>query len=394
MKGYKKFILAFAVILAIYIVAEMNRPKPFNWDVTLSKDDKDPYGGFILYEQLKDLFPRAAINTYRLPVYNQVNNFQSVNTAYFLIDPVLQLSTNDINELLNYVVTGNYVFLSAENFGRALMDTLNFKTMRRFDFLPDDSAAPDFENPALKVTRRISFKKMTIDGYISEFDTARSVVLGNNRRKDVNFIKMPYGEGAIFIHAAPVCFSNYFMVTADNAEYTAKALSYLPKNVTGIFWDEYYKLGPSGSRNPLRFLLNDPFLRWAFRIGVFTMVMFVLFEMKRRQRVIPVITPLKNSTLEFVETVGTVYFNQRDNKNIALKKISYFLEYIRSAFYLPTAQLNDEWRASVAGKSGLSENEVQELMDIIQTVQVSDSVTDETLLLLNKKIDSFYQKVK
>jgi hypothetical protein len=394
MKGYRKFIFAFALILAVYIVAEMNRPKPFNWDVTLSKDDKDPYGGFILYQQLKDLFPKAAINTYRLPVYNQVNNFNSVNTVYFLIDPVLQLSANDISELLNYVVTGNYVFISAENFGSALMDTLNFKTMRTFDLMHNDSSAPDFKNPALKTGSRITFKKMTIDGYISEFDTARSVVLGNNRRNDVNFIKMPYGEGAIFIHAAPVCFSNYFMVTAENAEYTAKALSYLPKNVTGIFWDEYYKLGPSGSRNPLRFLLNDPFLRWAFRIGVFAMVMFVLFEMKRRQRIIPVITPLKNSTLEFVETVGTVYFNQRDNKNIALKKISYFFEYIRSAFYLPTAQLNDEWKSSVANKSGLPEHEVQEIIGIIETVQTSDSISDETLLLLNKKIDSFYEKVK
>src|SRR5688500_12722468 len=151
MKGYKKFIFAFAVILTIYIVAEMNRPKPFNWDLTLSKDDKDPYGGFILYQQLKDLFPKTEISSYRLPVYNQVNNYTSTNTAYFLIDPSLRLSTSDINELLNYAVIGNYVFLSAEHFGQALMDTLKFKTARRFDFLPD-SASPAFKNPALQTT--------------------------------------------------------------------------------------------------------------------------------------------------------------------------------------------------------------------------------------------------
>ena len=71
MKGYKKFIIAFIAIVTIYIVAEMNRPRPFNWELTLSKDDKDPYGGYILYQQLKDLFPRAEIKSYRLPVYNQ-----------------------------------------------------------------------------------------------------------------------------------------------------------------------------------------------------------------------------------------------------------------------------------------------------------------------------------
>jgi hypothetical protein len=393
MKGYKKFIIAIVAVLAIYIVAEMNRPRPFNWDLTLSKDDKDPYGGYILYQQLKDIFPRAEIKSYRLPVYNQVNNFTSTNTAYFLIDPSLQLSSTDINELLNYVVTGNYVFLSAESFGQTLMDTLKFKTMRRFDFKPD-SASPEFKNPSLQAAKKINFKKMTIDGYINKFDTAHTIVLGSNRQEDVNFIKMPYGEGAFYIHSAPVCFTNYFLVTGDNAEYSAKALSYLPKNLESIYWDEYYKLGPSGSTNPLRFLLNDPFLSWAFRIGVITMVLFVLFEMKRRQRVIPVINPLRNSTLDFVETVATVYFNQRDNKNIAAKKISYFLEYVRSVFYLPTAQLNDELKTSLAKKSGLPESEIGEIFNLIYAVHTNYSIHDETLLLLNKKIDSFYEKVK
>ena len=393
MKGYKKFIFAFAVVLTIYIVAEMNRPKPFNWDLTLSKDDKDPYGGFILYQQLKDLFPNTEINSYRLPVYNQVNNYTSTNTAYFLIDPSLRLSTSDINELLNYAVIGNYVFLSAENFGQALMDTLKFKTARRFDFLPD-SASPAFKNPALQTTKKINFSKMTIDGYINQFDTTHTIVLGNNLREEVNFIKVPYGEGAFYVHAAPVCFSNYFLVTGDNAEYSAKALSYLPKDLEKIYWDEYYKLGPSGSTNPLRFLLNDPYLSWAFRIAVIAMLLFVLFEMKRRQRVIPVLTPLRNSTLDFVETVATVYFNQRDNKNIAAKKISYFLEYVRSVFYLPTTLLNDELKTALAKKSGLAESEIGEIIDLIHTVHTSYSIHDETLLLLNKKIDSFYEKVK
>ena len=394
MKGYRKFLFAIIIILIVYIMAEMNRPKPINWDLTLSKDDKDPYGGFILFRQMKDLFPSAEINTYRLPVYNQVNNFTRSNTAYILIDPVLQPNPNDIDELLNYAVTGNYVFLSAENFGKALMDSLKFDTRRRFSFVNDDTAHVNFTNRKLKSPAGYSFMKITVDGYFNKFDTARTIILGINNREEVNFIKMPYGDGAFFIHASPRCFTNYFMISGDNANYTAKALSYLPKNIQTIFWDEYYKLGATGSMNPLRFILNDPFLRWAFRIGVFTILLFVLFEMKRRQRIIPVISPLKNSTLDFVETVGTVYFNQRDNKNIALKKISYFLEYIRAAFYLPTNHINDELKEALSKKSGLPQTEIDELFYVITSIQLRDQIDDETLLLLNKKIDSFYEKVK
>lgn len=333
MKGYNRFIFAFVIVFFLYILAEMNRPKPVNWKITLSKEDKNPFGGYILFRQLKDLFPRASINSYRLPVYNQVNNFEDSNTAYILIDPQLGLSKDDVEELLDYVVTGNFVFLASTNFSKALMDTLKFKTMRRFDLMNEDSVTINLNNPLLRAKKNYGFKRMTIDGYLNEFDTVNSVILGNNQFNDINFIKMPYGEGAFFIHALPLCFSNYFVVSDINADYSAKALSYLPENVKQIFWDEYYKLGPSGSQNPLRYILNNPWLSWAFRIGLIAMILFVLFQMKRRQRIIPVMAPLRNSTLDFVQTVGNVYFNQRDNKNIAQKKVSYFLEYVRSNFF-------------------------------------------------------------
>jgi hypothetical protein len=394
LKGYTKFIVAFTFLLTVYIVAELNRPKPVDWNITLSKEDKDPYGTYILYHQLKDFFPSAQINSYRLPVYDQVNNFSRSNTAYLLIEPNLQISREDMDELLNYVVTGNYVMLSAENFSNTLMDTLKFKTMRRFDLITGDSSYIDFRNPLLRAPEKYRFNRVTIDGYFTSFDTARSVVLGTNHKDDVNFIKMPYGEGAFFIHTSPLTFSNYFILSGENAGYTAKVMSYLPRNLKLLFWDEYYKLGPSGSDNPLRFLLNDPFLKWALRIALITMLIFVLFEMKRRQRIIPQIAPLRNSTLDFVTTVGNVYFNQRDNKNIAEKKISYFLEFVRSRFFLVTTHLDEEFRQALARKSGMDRSDVDELLYLIGWVKTNGFVPDDILLSLNNKIDSFYQTAK
>jgi hypothetical protein len=54
-----------------------------------------------------------------------------------------------------------------------------------------------------------------------------------------------------------------------------------------------------GASTPLRFFLTNDFLRWALRLSVFGLILYILFEMKRRQRVIPVITPLRNSTVRF-----------------------------------------------------------------------------------------------
>lgn len=381
-------------MLALYIVAEVKRPRPLDWTVSLSKEDKNPYGGYIIYRQLKDLFPIASIQSYRTPVYNQVNNANTNNAAYILIDAQLLMSEQDVAELLNYTRSGNYAFLSAFQFSKTLMDTLHFSTMHRFDLVSKDSVTINFKNPHVQSPENYGFKRMTLEGYISKFDTANVLVLGNNQFNDANFIKLPYGKGAFFIHVLPLCFSNYFMMTRNNAEYPAKALSYLPRNINKVLWDEYYKLGQGGSQNPLRFILTNRFLRWAFWIGLTTMVLFILFEMKRRQRIIPLIEPLRNSTLDFVCTVGNVYYNQRNNKNICLKKVSYLMEFIRSHFHLSTSTLNDEFVEALSKKSDLTPADANKLIDLILQVQHDEAVSDETVLELNKQVDQFYKRVQ
>jgi hypothetical protein len=92
--------------------------------------------------------------------------------------------------------------------------------------------------------------------------------------------------------------------------------------------------------------------------------------------------------------VGNVYFNQRDNKNIAAKKISYFLEFIRSNFFLSTSNMNQEFVEALAKKTGLEEQEVTQLVNLIKAVNESSYVNDETLLELNKKIDLFHTRMK
>lgn len=394
MKGYRRFITVFVLVLALYVVAEMNRPKPVDWTESLSKDKKTPYGAFILYKQLPDIFQDAAISSYRQPVYNQVNNFSDSNTAYLLLEPDIKMSNDDVNELLNYTGKGNYVFMAAEDFSRQLMDTLKFRVSRRFDIAGKDSVAINFSNPLLQSDSPYIFGSMTLGGYFTRLDTANAIVLGKTRRNDVNFIKIPYGEGAFYLHTAPLSFCNYFMLTGNNADYTAKALSYLPRNITRLYWDEYYKLGPEGSGTPLRVLLSNQWLRWAFRLALFTIVLFVLFEMKRRQRVIPIIEPPRNSTLDFVQTVGSVYFNQHNNKNIAMKKIAYFMDFVRNTFHLNTSQLNDEFIQLLAKKSGAGESETKELVNLIYDINASEQVSDQALLQLSSQIDSFYVKAK
>ncbi|MBE7169954.1 MAG: hypothetical protein INR73_05150 [Williamsia sp.] len=393
MKGYKRFLLLFAALVVVYIVAEWNRPKPLDWTVTLSRHDKNPYGAYCLYNELKDVFPRSAINTYQSAVYEQVNNTAQSNTSYLLLAPSLRnLSKEDVNELLNYIALGNYVFFSSFNFGSVLEDTLHFSTSYRDEFRSKDSVTINFKDPSLHTRINTGFKRQTLGRYFKTYDTLKTKILGHNQLNDVNFIQMRIGKGALFIHLLPYCFTNNFLLTRDNATYTAKALSHIPAGVSTVYWDEHYKPNSAGSTNLLRYILNNTSLRWAFRLGLFTMVLYVLFGMKRRQRIIPVIPPVQNSTLDFVRTVGNVYFNRQDNKNIAGKMITYFFEWIRTHFYLQTTEPDEAFAESLSKKSGVHKQAVDELMQLMDAVRGMSHVPDKTLLLLNKRLESFYDQ--
>ena len=169
-------------------------------------------------------------------------------------------------------------------------------------------------------------------------------------------------------------------------------MSYIPANVSTVFWDEYYKLGPAGASTPLRFLLSNEYLTWALRLALVGLVLYVLFQMKRRQRIIPVIEPLRNTTLDFIKTVANVYFNSRDNNSIAQKKATYFLEFIRQRFNLSTQNLSDDFAEQLSRKSGVEKDNVLQLLELIKKLP-SATVSDTALIVLNNKIDHFYKQV-
>lgn len=119
MKGNRKFIIIFSLLFVLYVIAELNKPKPLDWTVTLSKSDKNPFGGYVMYNQLQNLFPSARFKSYQTPVYDQLNNIEEQNTAYLIIAPTFEPSKVDFEEMRNYVKQGNFILVSAARFSKA-----------------------------------------------------------------------------------------------------------------------------------------------------------------------------------------------------------------------------------------------------------------------------------
>lgn len=385
MKDFKIITLCGALLLVIYLVAQYNKPAPVNWQPTLYYEDKIPFGTYVLYQQLENLYPGSAKAQTNAPLYNVLHQ-TDVKGNYFIIAKTIELSKSDVNELFKFIRAGNHVFMTAFDWKGKLPDTLKIKTQAEFE---KNSTPVNFVNPQLKRSKNYRFQRDLTSQYFSRFDTAKAVVLGNNTLGHANYLQYAIGKGQLYISANPQLFTNYSLLTPDGAEYASRALSYLPSGAN-LYWDHYQNNDIPEDDSPLRVIFAHDSLRWAYYLILLTALLYMGYEVKRRQRIIPVIEPLKNNTLDFVTVVGQVYYEQRDNSNIAHKKITYLLEHWRTRYYLKTNKLDKEFMESLTRKTGLEPQFIRELINLINYTQVQTKVTDQELIALNNAIEKFY----
>jgi len=392
MKSLKAYLIAGGIILIIYIVAQFNRPKAVDWNETLSSKDKIPFGTYILNNRLGDIFPGAAITRYRQPVYNVLVDDSLANSTYVIICSDISPSKADYEHLIAYVKKGNDVFIAAARFGILFGKKLSISTSH-YSNLFKTFTDVNFSSPSLNPKDPISIDKNVADNYFSKFDTAHAVVLGENESEKANFIRYTYGKGNLYLCANPLFFSNYSLLNESGRTYAENALSYL-KNTKHLAVDEYYTQGDIGEESPMRVFLSNPLLQWAYYITIFSMLIFVLYEVKRRQRIIPVIEPLKNSSLEFVNVVGGLYYEKRNSANIAQKKILYFLTWLRDEHQVKTNKLDDEFTEKIIAKFNIERSFARDFVRFINYLNVQDRVSDQELIELNKQIEKFYNQAR
>ena len=388
MRDFKIYISIATIFLVLYLVAQYNKPSPVNWQPTLYYQDKIPFGTYILHDELSHFFSGAAITNTNQNLYDLFHKASITGSNYLIVSKTINISKYDYKELVKFMEAGNSVLIAAFNWQGKLPDTLKLSTGVEFQ---KKNGGLSFTNSKLNEANNYQFDKDISNEYFTSFDTSRAVVLGKNADGKSTFLSFKYGKGTLYLCANPLIFTNYTLLSDRGGDYTAKVLSYLPTGKT-IYWDEYQNGDIPEDPSPMRVFFSNPNLQWAYYISLFGLVIFVLYEMKRRQRIIPIIEPLKNATVEFANVVGQVYYEQRDNMNIAQKKIIYFYEHLRTAYYLKTTPLDAEFIERLSQKTGIDISFIRELINHIKYVLVQHQVSDHELIRLNQLIEQFYKK--
>ena len=391
--------LFLAVLIGI-IVTEIVRPKPLNWRPSYTSSDKIPFGCYILFNELPNLFPGQKIYTTSESLYNSLVDRDTTSaSSYILINDFLDLDKQETNKLLQYVQDGNDTFIAASNFGTYLADTLNIEVETQYSIKEDtvhvyltNNSFPKHKYPLKRGVYNTHFSSVdtlntTVLGYISFNSEQEPLLSGSNEKtKGSNFVKVKFGKGHFYLNTTPQAFTNYYMLKG-NKDYVAYALSYLKD--MDLYWDNYKKSGRIVIDSPMRFILNQISLKWAYYLGMAGLLIFIIFKAKREQRIIPVITPLENSSIEFAKTVGGLYYEHRDFTDLIVKKINFFLEQLRSNYHLNTEAINEKTARDLASRSGKPLSEVKDLLDMIVHLKNKKHHSEQDVIQLNKKLNQF-----
>jgi hypothetical protein len=394
-KTLKIYIGVLVLLIVGLIAVEFSIPRPISWNKTYNENHKIPYGTYVFYEELKYLFPESKVEPIKVTPYEFFDDYYSwedstylTTGTYVVIDDYPKIDYSSAQELMDFASFGNDIFISTSYFPEHLIDSLGFNTQTDYSY--QGKAELSFSNPRLK-NDSITIDRDISNIYFSVIDTVNTTVLGYQKFEDstrVNFIKVPWGSGQFYLHLQPTAFTNYNLLKRNNHKYASSVMSYLGDDT--IYFDSRNKLREELDRSPLRYIFSQPPLKWAWYLALLTAALFMIFNAKRKQRIVEVNVPVRNTTVEFTKTIGNLYYETKDHNNLIDKKITYFLEYIRRVYYLDTQILDEKFAKNLAKKSGKEESDVKTLINQIVYLKAKTNCNEGDLLRLNIAIEDFY----
>jgi hypothetical protein len=379
-KTFKIYALIFIIIMVILALLEVNKKEVVDWGKNFDVNEKSPFGLFVFNQEVKDLF-KNNLKKVDVTAYDYYNENQKKPHNILVIES--EIDTESWNKILDEVSKGSDAMLIIAKMPKEISDSIGFY----------DSQISFEDKNVMKLTD----KKYQNDFIkLDKFPSGRGFsyikpgveVLGKTVEEDnsdqANFIKAKLGKGNIYVHCEPLFLTNYYLLKSGNTKYAQDVFSYLKDRET--LW--FVEANTKESRFFMRFILGNPALKYAWWLLLSGLALFIFFNAKRKQRIVPIIEPLKNTSLDFVKSIGNLYLQEGDFHDMMAKKAQYFLNKVRLDLLIDTQNLDDEFAKKLQLKTGKNIEIINESVSLIKKAQDPyASVMKEDLIRMNKLLD-------
>ena len=127
--------------------------------------------------------------------------------------------------------------------------------------------------------------------------------------------------GKLIVTTMPLVFTNYGVMDSD----ARKLLEYMSSFFKGrklyrLYEEKNKKSVMEEEDGDFKYIMSQPPLKWAFYIILGLLVVYMVFNSRRRMKAIPVHKIDEDTTLQFAKVLGTFYYHQEYHVPFLMKK--------------------------------------------------------------------------
>lgn len=459
MKSSRNFLFAMLVLFVLFCLLQVNLPKKFVWSPTFSHVDKQPLGCFVFDSVLTQSLPNGYHVTKKTFFQLDQEHAKEKISVLMVVDQQ-DLKQLDVKYLCNIARRGGKVMVVASsslddgrNADTVVVDELertfkvriedgmyfslrgilaglkahdndmydtiywnNRETMyaaQSYRMFYNMVGGTLFVDSVPKV-KRLAYTLSTagydykLDSlYVGDFTSFDTIVDEKERieridtfaiKKVPTAVSVPYGKGEVIFVSSPLLFTNYGMLEGNTSVYIFRLMSYLA-DLPVYRTEAYVKTDAMlvAEQSPFREFIKRPPLRWALYLALLGVVLFMIFTARRRQRVIPIISKPANRSLEFIQLIGTLYYQRKDHVDLVRKKFKLFAEELRKTAGVDISDVNTDDREYLllAEKTGMNSDRLKKVIRQIRLVLHSEgNISVEEMRSLIDAMDTIVRHAK
>lgn len=459
MKSSRNFLFAMLVLFVLFCLLQVNLPKKFVWSPTFSHVDKQPLGCFVFDSVLTQSLPNGYHVTKKTFFQLDQEHAKEKISVLMVVDQH-NLKQLDVKYLCNIARRGGKVMVVASSSfddGRNADTVVVDELERTFKVRIEDGMyfslrgilaglkAHDndmydtiywnnretmyaalsyrmfynmvggtlFVDSVPKV-KRLAYTLSTAGYdykydslYVGDFTRFDTIVDKKERieridtfaiKKIPTAVSVPYGKGEVIFVSSPLLFTNYGMLEGNTFVYIFRLMSYLA-DLPVYRTEAYVKTDAMlvAEQSPFREFIKRPPLRWALYLALLGVVLFMIFTARRRQRVIPIMSKPANRSLEFIQLIGTLYYQRKDHVDLVRKKFKLFAEELRKTAGVDISDVNTDDREYqlLAEKTGMNSDRLKKVIRQIRLVLHSEgNISVEEMRSLIDAMDTIVRHAK
>ncbi|WP_027380338.1 DUF4350 domain-containing protein [Chryseobacterium daeguense] len=379
-KTFKIYAVIFIVVMVIIALFEVNKTESVDWRKNFDTNKKSPFGLFIFNSEIKDLFKNKVKKIDQTPYdYYNANKKPAHNILIIEND----IDRQSWNKILNEVSKGSNAMIMVSQMPKDISDSIGYYDSK-ISFEDENVLKltdKKYQNDFIKLDKFPSGRGFT---FIKPYVEVLGKTVEKNNTDQANFIKAKFGKGNIYVHSEPLFITNYYLLKPGSIKYAQDVFSYLDDKETLWFVESQSK----ASQFFLRFILSNPALKYAWWVLLGGLILFIFFNAKRKQRIVPVIEPLRNTSVDFVKSIGNLYLQEGDFHDMMAKKAQYFLNKVRMDLLIDTQNLDEEFAKKLQLKTGKPMERITEAIGLIKKAQDPyANVMKEDLAKMNTLLD-------